>query len=97
MAFYRRCSLRTESFSGYNESVYKEVNGEVVSSSVDLSKLKLPPVENYNLGKMIESGVNLQQMNTKVLPPRVDGDIVSDAMEAFEIMEDIEKEQTSEG
>lgn len=96
MAFYRRCSLRTESFSGYNESVYKEVNGEVVSSSVDLSKLKLPPVENYNLGKMIESGVNLQQMNTKILPPRVDGDVVSEAMEAFEIMEDVEKEQTSE-
>lgn len=96
MAFYRRCSLRTESFSGYNESVYKEVNGEVVTSSVDLSKLKLPPVENYNLGKMIESGVNLQQMNTKILPPRVDGDIVSNAMEAFEIMENVEKEQTSE-
>ena len=53
MAFYRRCSLRTESFSGYNESVYKEVNGEVVTSSVDLSKLKLPPVENYNLGKIL--------------------------------------------
>lgn len=96
MAFYRRCSLRTESFSGYNESVYKDVNGEIVSSSVDLSKLKLPPVENYNLGKMIESGVNLQQMNTKILPPKVDGDIVSEAMEAFEIMEDVEKEQNSE-
>ena len=96
MAFYRRRELRSESFCGYNEPVYNNVNGDVVSSSIDLSKTKLPPVENFNLGKMIESGVNLQQMNTKVLPPKIDGGLVSDALEAFEMMEDIEKEQTSE-
>lgn len=35
-----------------------------------LARLKLAPKENFNLEKMIEAGVDLKQVNCKILEPK---------------------------
>jgi len=35
-----------------------------------LARLKLAPKENFNLQKMIEAGVDLKQVNCKILEPK---------------------------
>lgn len=42
-------------------------SGEVLTQFVDVSKEVLPDVKNYRLDNLLKAGVNLEQINTKVV------------------------------
>lgn len=49
------------------EPVYKEVSENVFERSLSCQKVSLPPVENFDLSKMIEAGLPLDKVKTTIL------------------------------
>lgn len=49
------------------EAVYKEVSENVFERSVTCDKPRLPPVENYDLDKMVSAGLPLDKVKTTIL------------------------------
>ena len=52
-------------------------NGEVVMVNVDQSKIKLPDAELFDLKNQLEAGVDMEEVNSKVMSTnRVDAETV---------------------
>lgn len=65
MAFRKLCYIPTSSAEVPTEYTYTETKRGVFVRKVKKAQ-KLPPVENFALDKMIDAGVNLEKVSTKI-------------------------------
>lgn len=82
MPFKRKVSIIPFCCTGYIEKVPTEVGGKVVYKDLDLSKVhNLGKAEDFDLGKMLDSGVDLKQVNPMVLGRHVSSDQLDNMIE----------------
>ena len=55
----------------YQDELIENKNGEYVMTSTDLSTLVLPDAENFDLKNMLDAGVDMEEVNSKVLSQKI--------------------------
>lgn len=74
MGFRRKQKSLVYPCGGAVQRSFTEKDGLVVCSDVDACKEKLPASSNYDLKKLLDSGVSLEFVNTKVLGKQISED-----------------------
>lgn len=92
---FKKCNINiNKSFGSSPRTIYMEnEDGQIEEKTEDCNK-KLPDAENFEIQKQIESGVNIKEVNTKIIGNKINEKELGEAIERVKKQRNKKQEQT---